>query len=136
MLVLLGVDFRKGHSALRHQDADNSSIINVLLDSGGLSRSLLHDCTGEWFNATRGVDKLDLLDERVWAELDKALRYLVAKNHAEDGEDQVHSSSTLVGHVGWVVHSLLNEGMSESDVLVSGQLSVVQGVVGVSWKLE
>lgn len=80
---------------------------------------------GEWFDPTRCIHEPDLADEAVWAERDDTLGHLVAEDHAKDGQDQVHSSSTLVLHVGRVEHPLLDEGMPESNVLLRVQLGEV-----------
>lgn len=135
--VLLGVVLRKSHGSLGDEDADDGFHVGVLRGSNlpaGAAGVVDHLIVV--LNAAGGSDQLDLGGERVSAERDDSLGDLVADNHADHAQDDVHGAAALVLLVHLVVHPRLDEGVSESQVVVFLKLVPVPGVLGRARELS
>ena len=119
ILFVLVIDLATGHGATGDEHANECPLVRVLLNLHLLV--LLHHDPVVRLDVLRRVHQFDLGVEVLSAELDHTLGKLIAKEHAESGQDQVHGLVALVRPVGFVEHSLRDESVAEREVLLLGE---------------
>ena len=111
----------------------NGSFIGVLFDHGLLLASgvicrnahFFNDHSTLSFNASRCAHKFDFLNDRVLSERDDSFRCPVADDLAKSVQNHSHRLGASVCHKCLIVHSLLDESMTECKVLFCRHFSEI-----------
>ena len=131
LVFFLLVDLALGDLLLGDQDSHNGLFAGVLfnLDLLGLlirvglsRRNLLYLNSVLHFSAFGRVAQLDLADHLLSLDCRDVSGKLLAKDKAVSVQEQVHGSLASVGAKHGVVEALLDEGMSEHNVLILSHL--------------
>ena len=144
LFLLLSIDLRQRHGALRHENPHNGPLIGILGDLDLLFARwvlwrrghLLNRGAIEGLHAPGWRDELDLVGQRLGAEGHEALGHAIGHDHAQGAKDEVHGLVAFVRLVDGIVHALFDDGVTEGNVLLLGHSVEVEVVLRVLGQLE
>lgn len=143
--VVCAVNLGLGLVYLRNQNSYNRSLISVFRDGDlllaalgvlGRCRHFLHCLAVSNLDTSWYINHFYLVGNAFCAEYNHTLRYAVAHNHAQSGQNHLHGVLSRVALVDGVIHAFFNECVSECDILRVGQSGEVNIFLGILWKLE